>query len=227
MEGILKSGEVLDDLQLNNLRIIQNRKEYCFTSDSVLLSNFAKVGHRDFVVEFCSGSGIISILINEKYKPKNIIGIELQEYLCDMSNRTLQLNNINNIKFLNENVINAKKLIGSEGCDVVVCNPPYFIPKENEIINPKYLKTKFETTIKLEDIFCSASKILKYSGKLYMEHIPDRLQEILDVAYKYNFKCKQMQFVYPQSNRQTSRLVLLMFTKGGNYGLNVLKPLEA
>ena len=97
MKNLLKENEVLDDLQLNNLMIIQNKNNYRFTSDSVLLSNFVKVGHKDFVVEFCSGSGVISILVNEKYKPKNIIGFELQSELCEMSNRTLLYNNITNI----------------------------------------------------------------------------------------------------------------------------------
>ncbi len=38
----LNKNERIDDLQLNNLRIIQNSKEFYFGIDSVLLSHFAK-----------------------------------------------------------------------------------------------------------------------------------------------------------------------------------------
>ena len=72
MEVELKKGEVIEDLQLNGLKIIQNKLDYCFSSDSVMLSDFSQVGHKDKVVEFCSGSGVVSILIKEKYNPKEI-----------------------------------------------------------------------------------------------------------------------------------------------------------
>lgn len=38
----LKEDERIDDLELNNLKIIQNRNGFCFGIDSVLLSDFAK-----------------------------------------------------------------------------------------------------------------------------------------------------------------------------------------
>ena len=42
MEVILKDNERIDDLQLNNLKIIQNKDGFCFGIDSVILSEFAK-----------------------------------------------------------------------------------------------------------------------------------------------------------------------------------------
>ena len=38
----LKENERIDDLELNNLKIIQNKNGFCFGMDSVLLSDFAK-----------------------------------------------------------------------------------------------------------------------------------------------------------------------------------------
>lgn len=225
MKNLLKENEVLDDLQLNNLMIIQNKNNYRFTSDSVLLSNFVKVGHKDIVVEFCSGSGVISILVNEKYKPKNIIGFELQSELCEMSNRTLLYNNITNIKFINKDLSLAYEDVGNGKVDVLICNPPYYImPEDNSNINKKYMLTKYEVSTSLNDIFNSANKILKYSGKFFMVHIPSRIQEIMSVAKKYNFICKKLQFLYPNNKKELSHLILCYFTKGGNNGCDVIKP---
>ena len=38
----LNENEVIEDLQFKNLKIIQNKKGFCFGIDSVLLSDFAK-----------------------------------------------------------------------------------------------------------------------------------------------------------------------------------------
>ncbi|MBR1985188.1 MAG: methyltransferase, partial [Clostridia bacterium] len=153
----LKENEVLDDLQLNNLMIIQNKMDYRFTSDSVLLANFAKAGRKDFVVEFCSGSGVISILLNEKCKPKKVIGFELQPQLCEMSNRSLKYNKIENINFVNKDLSLAYEDVGVGKVDVVICNPPYYVLPENQTnINKKFKLTKYETSTNLEDIFASA-----------------------------------------------------------------------
>lgn len=222
--NLLKQDEVLDDLQLDNLQIIQNRKLYCFTSDSVLLANFVEAKKNDLVVEFCSGSGVISILLNAKKHPKQIIGFELDSSLCDMSNRSLKYNKIENIKFLNCNLNNAYKVL-QKPADVLVANPPYFLLKKDEKINEKYLNSKYETTTSLSEIFKSANKVLKYSGKFFLEHTPSRVQEVLFEAQKNNFVLKKIKFVYPKGKSKEARLVLMMFTKFGNPGCDVLEPI--
>ena len=220
----LKENEVLDDLQLNNLMIIQNKMDYRFTSDSVLLANFAKAGHKDFVVEFCSGSGVISILLNEKCKPKKVIGFELQPQLCEMANRSLKYNKIENINFVNKDLSLAYEDVGVGKVDVVICNPPYYVlPANQSNINEKFKLTKYETSTNLENIFASANKILKFSGKMFLVHISSRLQEILSVAQKYDFIAKKIQFIYP-TEKKLSHLVLIKFVKGGKLDCEVLKP---
>lgn len=224
MDNLVLDSEVLDDLQCNGLRIIQNRKHYCFTSDSVLLANWLKLGHKDRVVEFCSGCGVISFLANAKNNPQSIVGFELDPYLCDMAKRSVIYNNIKNISFENCNLSTAKEIVGRETIDVLICNPPYFILNKDEKINQKYFNAKYETTTSLEQIFKSADEILKYSGKFYMEHTPSRLQEVLCVAKQHNFICKSIVFVYPK-NKSEARLVMFKFVKHGNNGLVVEKPI--
>ena len=53
--------ERLEDLNLNGLKIYQDSDLYCFTSDAVLLSKFARVKQGDVVADFCSGSGIVGL----------------------------------------------------------------------------------------------------------------------------------------------------------------------
>lgn len=49
----LKENERIDDLELDGLKIIQNKNWFCYGTDSVLLSDFAKEIH--------SGSKILDL----------------------------------------------------------------------------------------------------------------------------------------------------------------------
>ena len=75
---MLKEGERLDDLEYKGLKIIQHPEGYCFTSDSVLISNLAKVKRTDRVADIGTGSGIIAILVAAKFTPKEVVGVEIQ-----------------------------------------------------------------------------------------------------------------------------------------------------
>lgn len=76
----LEKGERLEDLG-DNLKIIQNKALYTFTSDSVVLANFLKIKPKESAVEIGGGSGVISILATAKNKFKKIKIFEIQEKL--------------------------------------------------------------------------------------------------------------------------------------------------
>ncbi len=210
----LNPGEVLEDLQRDGLSIVQNSGLYKFSADSVLLSDFARVAKRDNVVELCSGSGIVSVLVFAKYHPKKIVGIESDKMLFDMSQKTLQINTLQGIEFMLDDLKNAPKLLGREVADVVICNPPYYVlPAETKNISQKYLTTKYESTATLCDILKTASTILKFGGKCYFVYTTSRIQELLFEAKNNNLICKTLKFVF---NKDISNTVLVKFIKKGN-----------
>ncbi len=61
---LIKQDEQLDDLERNGLMLIQNKNGYKFSTDSVLLSDFATIKKSGTFAELCSGSGVVSILFN-------------------------------------------------------------------------------------------------------------------------------------------------------------------
>ena len=90
MEVTLNENEKIEDLQLKNLRIIQNKTGFCFGIDSVLLSDFAKeIKEGAKVVDLGTGTGIIAILLCGKTKLKEIIGVEIQKEVCEMANKSI------------------------------------------------------------------------------------------------------------------------------------------
>ncbi|NCB48086.1 MAG: hypothetical protein EOM55_00425 [Clostridia bacterium] len=217
----LENDEILEDLQRDNLKIVQDNSLYKFSSDSVMLSDFACVKKSDFVVELCSGSGVISVLVYAKYAPKKIKGFEVDKHLFNLSLKTLRFNEINAIEFVNDDLKNAPKILGFEKADVVICNPPYFVfPKDTSKISKKNLTTKYESLATLEDIIKASSQLLKVKGKLYFIYTSKRIQELLVCAEKNNLICKELKFIFKEN---TSDLVLCKFVKRGLLGCEVKK----
>ena len=74
----INEDERIDDLEYKNLKIIQNKKWFCFGIDSVLLSDYAKKIKKDsMVLDLGTGNGIVATLLCEKTKLSKIYGIEI------------------------------------------------------------------------------------------------------------------------------------------------------
>ena len=224
----LKQNERIDDLQLNNLKIIQNSKEFCFGIDSVLLSDFAMRAKKyKKVVDLCSGNAVIAILLSAKLpKAKEIIGVEIQEYSAELANRSIELNNLQDkIQIINKDLLKIKKDIQSGSVDLVVCNPPYK-PKGSGIINEKDSKTiaRHEISCTLEDIIKEASRELNFGGSFCMVHKVERMTDIFCYLRKHGLEPKRMRLIYPQVD-EPANLVLIEGIKGGKPFLNMEPPI--
>ena len=91
----LKENERIDDLEFKGLKIIQNKKGFCFGIDSILLTDFAKnIKKNAKVLDLGTGTGIIPTLLCGKTELKEIIGIEIQEEVADMATRSIKLNKL-------------------------------------------------------------------------------------------------------------------------------------
>ena len=56
----LAETERAEELLVGGFRVVQDVNLYRFTSDSVLLSRFARAKKGDEVADFCSGCGIVA-----------------------------------------------------------------------------------------------------------------------------------------------------------------------
>lgn len=226
--------ERIDELGIEKLKVIQNKDYFCFGMDSVLLANFVESNQKkNVILDFCSGSGVISFIIHGKKKYQKILAVELQKEMFGLLEKNIQRNHLENqILAYQENIKNVKAIrnqmiqqIGKESADIIVCNPPYKtvgtgIQNEN-IVN--YI-ARYEVECKLEDIFFSASKLLKSRGKLYLVHKPERLVDLLSLARKYQLEAKRIKFVYPTLKKVAS-IVLIEYVKDGGNEAKVLEPL--
>ena len=85
--------ETLEDL-VNGYKILQRDDGFKFGTDAVLLSDFANIKPNDKVMDLCTGTGIIPLLIHQKKKPCHITALEIQPQVCDMAKRSVMLNGL-------------------------------------------------------------------------------------------------------------------------------------
>lgn len=230
----LNIDERIDYLGINDLKVIQNSNYFCFGIDSVLLANFVESNNtNNYILDLCSGGGVIPILLSSKIKYKKIAAIELQNEMFDLLTRNVNMNGLNDkIDIFNydiNDIKNIRKVLlekyKKDTVDIITVNPPYKIKgtgikNENEV---KYI-ARHEVKCTLDDIFSSSSKLLNVGGKLYIVHKPQRLSDLLLLARKYNLEAKQIRLVYPKKDAKPS-IVLIQYTKNGGNELNILPPL--
>lgn len=223
---MLKTNERLDDLNLDNLKIIQKIDGYGFTSDSVLLANFVKASKNSTCVEIGAGSGIISILVNYKENPKQIYAFEIQEDVASLAKRNVELNNMQDkINVIFDKVQNFANYIQHGCADVVFSNPPYF--KYDKIVcgnNQEKACSRFDKFLPLDEFFCTVSKLLRFGGKLFFVNDSQRIGECFIEMKKNNIAPKRLYFVHPNNNKN-STVFLCEAVKGGKEGLIVMPPL--
>lgn len=215
---MLKENEVLEPF-FGDKTVIQNKNLYRFTSDSILLSRFARAKKGDTVADFCSGSGVVGfhfLCLNPQISSLTLF--EMQSELADMSRRTAELNGF-------KCTVNCVKLqdIGREYDDkfsLILCNPPYESGGfENS--DPKRAVCRKEMTLSLAELAAACFKALKFGGRAAVCHRADRAAELIYQFKTKNLEPKRLQFVSGVAGGKPY-LVLMEAVKGGKPSLEVL-----
>lgn len=217
----MRTDELIDDLQLKGLKLLQKKDNFKFGIDAVILADFTKAKKRDTVIDLCSGTGAIPFLIWGRYETKKIIGIEIQEDMVEMANRSSKINNLSKtISFINRDLKDIDFLKQLDKVDVVTVNPPYKINLAG-IKNPsdKLAISRHEIMCNLEEVIVAGKSVLKDNGRIFMVHRPERLADIITLMRKYNIEPKRIRMVHPNTKKPPN----IVLIEGQNFGGKFLK----
>ncbi|MGI5894634.1 MAG: tRNA1(Val) (adenine(37)-N6)-methyltransferase [Candidatus Merdivicinus sp.] len=197
-----------------------------FGTDAFLLADFARARHKDLCADLGTGCGIIPIVLYKKYQPSKIYAVEIQSDAaaqCRQSISASQLEEI--IHPIEGDLRELDGKIPNGSLDLITCNPPYKIAQTG-ILNPDPGRqiARHELSCTIDDVCQTASRLLKFGGRLCICQRPERLADVICAMRRYHLEPKRLRFA--AKNAQALPWLFLIEAKlGAKPFLEVEPPL--
>lgn len=221
----LGPDERLDDLMFHGMKIFQNRKQFCFSLDAVLLAHFAHLKANAACVDLGTGTGVISLLLAARGAAK-IEAVELNPVMADLASRSVAYNGLERVIAVHAgDYRRVGDFLPPGRFDLVVANPPYRQVSHGEVNElAGVAAARHEITANLGDVIAAAEYLLKFRGRLAIVHLPERLSEIIVRMSAAGIEPKRLRLAYPRIGKRPN-MVLVEGAFGAKPGLFVEKPL--
>lgn len=218
--------EVEEDLMLDGLKIVQDKRYYRFTSDSILLSRFASVKKGERVADFCAGSGIVGLHYYglNKNRVKSVTLFELQDELANLAQKSIELNGLqDNFSVQRGKLQDADKVYNST-FSLILCNPPYKKKNSGEQNLSNHIAIcRHECEITLSEIIKTAKRLLMPGGRFCICQRIERLTDLLCDLRANALEPNRMVFVKTKSG--DPYLVIVEATKDRTPQLKVFSEI--
>ncbi len=222
----VRDDETLESLFGGRLKILQKKKGYRYTIDSVLLAHFVELKKKDRILELGAGSGVISLLLAFRHPGVQVTGLELQADLADMAGRSVSINGLEErVKMIRGDARKVAELLETRSHDVAIFNPPYRKMGSGQV-NPAPEKAlaRHEIAGSIADFLKAASHALELGGRVCMIYPCSRMVEAIHRMRAGKMEPKRLRMVHSRPGSRGD-FVLVEGVKGGGEELAVLPPL--
>lgn len=221
----MNENETLDDLLGGKLKILQKKKGYRFSIDSILLVHFVRLRPGIKAIELGLGSGVISLILCYR-TGCSLTGVELQPQMAEMAARSFRLNGLEGkIDIVTGDVRDIKEMMPGGSFDAVIFNPPYRKKGSGRIsTDAEKAIARHEINGCLADFISAAAYLLKQSGAVFTIYPASRAVEIVCRMRESGIEPKTMRIVHSAS-RTEAEFILVEGSKGGGEELEILPPL--
>lgn len=222
----LLSDETLDAILGGAIRIVQPRRGYRFSVDSILLGRFATARPRDRVLELGAGCGVIALMIAAIARPREVIAVELQPRMAEMAERNARLNGLANLRCVQAD-LRARKIAGivPASFDLVVANPPFHARHAGrESPDHGRRAARGGSGASLGDFVAAARRYVRNGGRVAFIFGASRSAELIATMRARQLEPKRMRFVHPRVDLPASS-VMVEARAGGGIEVAVEPPL--
>lgn len=208
--------------KLSDRIVVCISSEHRFGTDAFLLADFAKARHKDIVADFCSGNGIAALLLERDYSPKRIYALEIQKKAYDQLCLSVEKSELEKGKIIPVHG-DLKKFKSEEELDLIICNPPYKADGAGIKNNDEASSiARHEMLCTIDDVCASASRNLKFGGRICVCNRPERLCDIMVAMRNNNLEPKRVRFV--SKNKNTAPWLVLVEGKKGSKPFMRVEP---
>ncbi len=204
------------ELLQNGITLDTPAGTFPLSTDSILLSDFARLPKNAKVLDFGAGCATLGMLLCAKDEGCHVTGIEIDSAAHKAAIDNISRNALSDrVSSICGDLRNLPDLIRPGSFSCCVSNPPYYSggPVSKEV--PQARRNDSCSTLEL---FQSAAWALKYGGTFYLVHKPERLAELCACAVNAGLEPKILRLIKHDPTKDIS-LILLACKKGGKPGL--------
>ena len=186
------------------------------STDSMVLSHFAKLPKNARVLDLGSGCGTLGLLLCSKNSTCQVTGMELSPESHAAALKNIRSNSLDaRMESLCADLRSVSDIFSPGQFSCCVSNPPYF---SGGPASGRHPLARREDCCSPEDLFRSAAWALKYGGDFFLVHKPERLAELIAKAAPHKLEAKKLLLLRHRENGPVT-LIFLHFRKGANPGL--------
>ena len=201
-----------------------------FTTDTILLADFARVKDRERAVDLGTGCGTIPLLTVRRSLPEVFCAIDIQKEAIELLRESIAYNigkgsaRVNVIQPIVGDLREIRGLLPAGEYDVVICNPPYKLPGSG-IESPDAAKktARHEVDCTLDDVMKAASRLLRFGGRFAMCQRPERLTDVLSQLRANGMEPKRLRMVQGRADK-APKLFLVEAKRGAKPGYMDVMP---
>lgn len=210
----------MDQVSGTNFYIYQDKDDFSFGIDAVLLSDFAKAKKNH--IDLCTGNGIVALRLAYIYGDANIVGADIDHKAIELFKKSISINKLEErLMAMEMDIREVEKHFKKNAFDSLSVNPPYLNPKDN-IASGDYKRQ--ELLLNLDDIARAASYLLKPYSKIYMVHRPARLVDIILSFKNHGINLRRLRAVKPFAEKKAN-MILIELEKSEKMGFDYMNEL--
>ncbi len=231
----------VDAVCRGQVTVVQPRRGYRFSIDSLLLADLVTAGPVDAapprpgplrVVDLGAGCGVIGLLVAHRRPAAQVTLVELQPEMAGLASRGVELSNLQgrvtvlpaDLRQLGKGPDGHPQLDGAS-VDLVVSNPPYE-PRGRGTENPQpgRATARHQRHCAIDELMAAARRLLRPAGLLAVVYPAADLPGLLQAAAAEKLGAERLRPVASRAGEPANR-VLLVLRKGGRRPLVLDAPL--
>ncbi len=185
------------------------------STDTMALADFVKLGAREQVLDLGSGCGSLGLLLCSRRADCHVTGLELDPVAHEAAVENIRRNGLEgHMASICTDLRQVSRQFPAGAFSVCVSNPPYFSGGPESKVG----SARREDQCSLPELFDAAAWALRWGGRFYLVHRPERLAQLCACAVQVRLEPKRLRLLRHRPDAPVS-LVLLECRKGGKPGL--------
>ena len=210
----------MEELLFDRIRMKISDAQFRVSTDSMVLADFCRIRPGGRVLDLGCGCGTLGLLLLGADGTLHVSGIEIQEAAACQAQENAEENGFSDhLHIVCGDLRQTHAQIAPGSFDCVLSNPPYYPPGSGYLhAQDSLCAARSEICCPFDALCAAAAQALRWSGRFFMVHKPERLVDLLTGLRAARLEPKRIRFVRHRAETAVN-LVLIESRLGGGPGL--------